>query len=405
MAKKFEMPSVENDNQEEVITLHQYKKEKVKKEGAHPLDVADEEDLIELGEWKEPRKKKNDKAGNDAEDEEIEDARRELKERLDALKAKGKKPKVDAPGEIDTVNKKERAVDSAEKVSSDEEKELAELFKKEEPVYELTKKKNNFNPEKMSLDELDDRVQELWGAMDKILKDAGGFKPTKEEKSKLKKFVKKGGEWPLDDAVTAENYKKRLEKYGIAEYINPSLIEKDRDIYAVVSKQYGIYRDALEKRIRKAKLKQLEEAEGKPSSKKEKQERIKDVELRIEAELPPKGEGMPWELKRELGEEIEKQDGDILETENSDAAQMEEIREKLDEPEKLIKKKKEKLVVEKYFKIGDKVRAGNIDGKAEAGWRVDGFDKHGRVKIFRKKLLRKPERQLISEEELKALNP
>lgn len=318
-----------------------------------------------------------------------------LKGKLSGLdKGRGKKegePATEAAGEIEAVEKKEPPPTPAEKV-------IVEM--QEEPVYELTKKKksapveaveskekNNFDPEKMSLTELDDRVQEMWKAMGKIIEDAAAFKPSKEEKKKLKRFTKKGGEWPLDDAVTEENFGERLKKYGIAEYINPSQIEEDRDPYAVVSKQYGIYRDALEGRIRKIKLKQLEEAEGKPKTKEEKAERAEEVEVEIEAELPPQppeyedykveagtedtdekekemevelpaeGEGMPWELKRKLGEEIEVGGEDIVGTEDLDAAQIKEIRENLEEPEeeqeKTVRKpeKKEKGIRKKKMRV------------------------------------------------------
>ncbi len=233
-----------------------------------------------------------------------------------------KSPAVQGSGELSgsRIEKAETEAEAAVEVSASE--------------------KNGFNPEKMGLEELDERVEILKGAMDGILKDAAqaGAELTKTERKKIKQWGKKGGkaeDWPMDDYVTPENYKKQLEKYDVAEYIDPSQIEKHRDAYAVVSKQYKIYNNALEKRIRKAKLKQLEEAEGKPSSKKEKQERVKEADVEIEAELPPEGAEMPWELKRDLGEESKVQDEDILEKKDLDATaeHMAGIRKDLDKDE------------------------------------------------------------------------
>ena len=155
------------------------------------------------------------------------------------------------------------------------EEDLSDLFKKDsvEEGFELTKKKTSeaeAKKEKLSLTELDDRVNELWKVMDAILQDAAAYKPTKTERKAMGRWAKKGGsveDWPLDDVVTAENYKERLKKYGIADFIDPSAIEPHNDAYAVVSKQYKKYREELEKRVRHAKLRQLEQLEeGEESS-------------------------------------------------------------------------------------------------------------------------------------------
>lgn len=58
---------------------------------------------------------------------------------------------------------------------------------------------------------------------------------------------------------------------------------------------------------------------------------------------------------------------------------------------------------ERRFKVGDMVRASDVGGKPKF-WRVDGYDEYGRVKISRKRFLRKPEKQLIPEKVLRALN-
>lgn len=263
------------------------------------------------------------------------------------------------------------------------EKVIAEAPEEPEgPVYELTKEKNNFDPEKMSLDELDDRVQELWGAMGKIIEDAGAWKPSKEEKTKLKKFTKKGGEWPLDDAVTAENFKERLEKYGIAGYIDSSLIEKNRDPYAVVSKQYGIYRDALEKRIRKAKLKQLEEAEGKPKTKEEKAERQEEVAAEIKKELPPEAtEKTAQEQVEEARKDLEKFPEEGVDIDVGEFEMPEKKEEASKETLIISKKEKEKLAkrTKKELKRQKKSQA---EKAAKTG---AGKDKLGLAGVLREK--------------------
>ncbi|MFA5133394.1 MAG: hypothetical protein WC459_01120 [Patescibacteria group bacterium] len=325
MTNNFEMPSAEDNNEkEELITLHEYKREKA------PLEESEEDDLIELGEYHGmPKAETNKKRGLRAMFPE--------KRKQEAAKEE------DKPVDIKEEEKvKEPEISKNENRAEEElEKDLGDLLKeKKEPeeVVELTDKKNIFNPEKMSLDELDDRVHALWKSLEEVVKDAAAWKPTKQEKTKLQEFIKKGGDWPLDDAVTAKNFKERLEKYGIVDYIDPSLIEKGRDPYAVISKQYGLYRDELEKRIRKAKLRQLEEADGGVRTKKKEEYEVVDTE--IEKELPPenpeeilepekKSEEQP-ELDKNLAEAIRKD----IESEKAERKEEPDYYEEFKTPEK-----------------------------------------------------------------------
>lgn len=270
-------------------------------------------------------------------------------------------------GEIEVGESKPEPKTEEEKVVVDmpeleeykEEKKQKEEFEKisEQKVEEAQKGEREpeleAKPEKLSLSELDDRVHALWGAMDAVLQDAAAYQPTKQEKKAMQEWMKKGGEvedWPLKDAVTAENYKERLAKYGIAEFIDPSKIKQHKDAYAVVSEQYKLYRDELEKRIRKAKLRQLEALEEeevpKEKKKKEKEEAPEAEEvIEMEAELPPEGAEMPEELKKEFGEKLE------VETEE---AELEKGKEEELEKGTIEEQRMEKEILKK-FKEWDRV--------------------------------------------------
>jgi len=139
--------------------------------------------------------------------------------------------------------------------------------------------------EKLSAGELQKRMAALEDAMQKIIDDAAAFQPNKKEKKALKKLVKKGAkaeakDWPLDDVVTPENYKERLAKYGVAQYIEPNLIEEDKAVYAVVNNQYKKYQKDLGGRKEKPENKRVEveyelEAEG------AKEEKVDETDTKI----------------------------------------------------------------------------------------------------------------------------
>ncbi|MBU1179421.1 hypothetical protein KJ885_00575 [Patescibacteria group bacterium] len=290
----------------------------------------------------------------------------------------------EAAGEIEAAEKPEPKIKEEPKVIVEQEdaaggwsdaggaeggeEDLNDLFKKDEPkeVFELAKKKPSSvipetpsvipaevgiqskkekKSEKLSLTELDDRVNALWKAMDEVLQDAsiyfdvaGLSKEEKKKKEKEKKAIgkwakKEGGveDWPLDDVVTAENYKKRLEKYGIADLIDPSKIEPHNDAYAVISKQYKRYRDELEDRIKKVKLRQLEKLEEEEAEPiKQKNNKTK----KQQEEEPEKGVGIGIS---EL-EEPKKEDAPEPEAETKEPEQESEKEESRKENEKEYKR-------------------------------------------------------------------
>jgi hypothetical protein len=213
--------------------------------------------------------------------------------------------------------------------------------------------------DKLSEKEIKKRIGALQEAAGKILEDAATWKPTKKESTALKKWIKKGGsaeEWPLEDTVTPENYKERLAKYNIAGFIDARLIGKNKDAYAVVAEELQRYKKRLG---------------GKDAEK----------PTEIEAEpVKPKKAGKEKKTAEELKtESFEKSFG-------------------VEEPE-------EAEVAEDRFKIGDKVKVKGKNGWMESGWRFDGYDDSGRAIVSKKRMLRKPLKQLISKEELEKLNP
>jgi hypothetical protein len=222
-----------------------------------------------------------------------------------------------------------------------------------------------YNLEKISHAELQKRVYALYNAMDKILSDAAETPYKKSELSKIKKWMKKGGEvsdWPLNDAVTAENYAERLKKYNVAQYVEPKLIGKNKDAYAVVAEQYARYQ------------KMLAESGGKEKSGEVEIEMIASAESEVE----------------KIGEEKEQS--------------LEALRREMEEPMKEDEGLRIDLEKEMEIKIGSKVKVKNKDGKIEDGWRLDGYDDQGRAKVSKKKFLRKAEMMLIGKEEFEKLN-
>lgn len=336
MAKKFEMSSVGEDEKDETISIGEYKK--LKKQ---PLEAAEEADLIELGEWKRARELSEaekeardiilgaEKARDDLVSEDDWKAREEEGARLLQEFDKAKEAASSAAGEIEAKEPKPAPEEPKEKV-----------------IVEMAETEGFFELKKLSEGEIKKRMIALSGAMDKILLDAA--EPlSRGDKSALKKWMKKGGEaseWPLDDIVTAENYKEQLVKYGIADFIDSKFIGEYKDAYAVVNNQFRKYQ---------------EELAGRKKGKSE-----KEAVAEIEAGLPEKGEGMPWELKRKLGEDIEVSDKDIVETENLDAARMEEIRENLEESEEERKEAEHEL--EKKIENGRKKGKGQKKKKSKA---------------------------------------
>ncbi|MCG2694123.1 hypothetical protein L6259_02535, partial [Candidatus Parcubacteria bacterium] len=254
-----------------------------------------------------------------------------------------------------TDEKSEPSLESQEEVSggwSDAggaeggEEDLSGLFKKDEPeeVFELKKKKPSSvevaegkvkleqKQEKLSLTELDDRVNALWKAMDEVLQDAAQYNPSKMDKKAMQTWARKQGgieSWPLDDKITKENYKERLAKYGVADFIDPLKIEPHNDAYAVVSKQYKKYREELENRIKKVKLRQLEKLEEDEEPKK--QASGLEAPVRREIKKPKKQEDFEQEKPILLRKKKTKTEEEPEEIETTDDMIEETI--DLDDPE------------------------------------------------------------------------
>ena len=98
--------------------------------------------------------------------------------------------------------------------------------------------------------ELQNKVEALDSAMSSILIDAANTPLTKAEQQAITGWSKKGGgvsDWPIDDGVTPENYKNLLSKYGIADFIDPELIQPNDSQYSAVARQHKLDKIRLSK--------------------------------------------------------------------------------------------------------------------------------------------------------------
>lgn len=334
----------DDEKEDETISIHEHTRKKA------TIEDFGEEDVVDLGEYHGlPKIEKGKKRGLRAmADEEVEDARQEFKERMEALKKRQESAAMKSPGEKtdDTKEEEEPKIDELGALSPEEvaaERAAAEAALAESEKLEDGEQKAGAAAERLDQadnEELEKRARALHKAMGEILENAATEKYAPGEKKKLKRYIKRGKNaraesWPLDDAITTENYQERLGKYGIADYIDPALIEKNQSAYAVVAKQYAEYMRRLkgEPESKKAEL-PSEEAQKKLEEKFfGKDKMLEEETMEMEAEALKKGEEMPKELKEELGEDIE----EAIESEELDKEIAAAIRKDIESEEKIEK--------------------------------------------------------------------